>query len=114
MMMALKNPNVPGPGISGSQGAMILQANGTYIPNKNVQVDDPSTLLNRDMDMSQQNVEEFVDEGLDGDGLAKDEEEKQPDTDDPNFHNNMIKQQQEDELNQIVQKKASEANKMDL
>jgi len=26
--------------------------------------------------MSQQNAEEFPDEGLDGDGLAKDEEEK--------------------------------------
>ena len=108
MMMALKNPNVPGPGISGTQGAMVLQANGTYIPNNNVKVDDPATLLNRDMDISQQNADDF------GDDLEKDEEEKQPDTEDPNFVNNMIKQQQEDELNQIAEKKNQEAKNMDI
>lgn len=33
MAMALKNPNIMGPGLSGSQGAMILQANGSFVPN---------------------------------------------------------------------------------
>lgn len=52
MMMALKNPNIMGPGLSGSQGAMILQANGTYVPNNQVKPDDPNDLINRDMDLS--------------------------------------------------------------
>lgn len=75
-MMALKNPNVMGPGVSGTQGAMILQGNGTYVPNQKVQVDDPNTLLNRDMDLSAQTIEEFTDDmGSDATG-DKFEEEK--------------------------------------
>jgi hypothetical protein len=105
MMMALKNPNVMGPGQSGSQGAMILQANGSYVPNKNIQVDDPATLVNRDIDMSAQAIEEFTDDaGADVDGDAgiipsKYEEEKQPDVEDPNYTNNILKQQEEDDIN---------------
>jgi hypothetical protein len=60
-----------GPGLSGSQGAMILQADGSYKPNMNVKVDDPNDLINRDMDLSSQAVEEFTE-----DGLGKQEEDK--------------------------------------
>ena len=50
--------------------------------------------MNRDIDMSAQDVEEFTNDEGDSTGppMAKDEEEKQPDTGDPNFVNNMIKQ----------------------
>jgi len=63
MMMALKNPNVMGPGVSGSQGGMLLQKDGSYVPNMNVKVDDPATLVNRDFDMSSQAIEEFTEDG---------------------------------------------------
>lgn len=63
MALALKNPQIMGPGLSGSQGAMILQPDGTYIPNTKVDVDDPSTLVDRDIDLSSQAVEEFTEDG---------------------------------------------------
>ena len=63
MMMALKNPMIMGPGVSGSQGAMILQKDGTYIPNTNIEVDDATAMLNRDVDLSSQAVEEYTEDG---------------------------------------------------
>ena len=51
MMMALKNPNILGAGMSGSQGAMLLQADGSYLPNTNVQVDDEATLAKRQQEL---------------------------------------------------------------
>ena len=131
MLMALKNPIVMGPGISGSQGAMILQGDGSaattaqrYIPNKNVQIDDPATLVNRDMDLSSQAAEEFtedqVDESESGgskEGLtvpSKFEEEKQSDGDGGNYQNKLQKEKEEADQIAETQKKDADAYKMDL
>lgn len=81
MMMALKNPNILGPGISGTQGAMIMQHDGSFVPNTKVEVDDEATIAKKEADMQAAENDAFTDDvatDFDANSAApaKEEEEK--------------------------------------